>query len=134
MYRSLVACAVWLGLAFVTLGSAGDISRQVEPAQTRTRASLSPRQPQSLGDALHAAVRAGNLDEVKRSVSAGADVNARDPLGSTPLLIAAWSGNTEIVSFLLAHGALVNAARPEDNSTALRCAVLAAQADTVKLL
>jgi uncharacterized protein len=134
MYRSHFACAVWLGLALVALGSGGDVPRPAEPAQTRTRASLSPRQPQSLGDALHAAVRAGNLDEVKRLVSAGADVNARDPLGSTPLFVAAWSGNTEIASFLLAHGALVNASRPEDNSTALRCAVLAGQAETVELL
>jgi uncharacterized protein len=134
MCRSLVASAVCLGLVLITLGSAADFSSPAEPAQTAPAASLSPRQPQSLGDALHAAIRAGNLDEVKRLVFAGTDVNSPDALGSTPLVIAAWFGNTEIVSFLLVHGALVNVSRPEDRSTPLQSAVLAGQADTVKLL
>ena len=59
-------------------------------------ARAAPLRPSSLGDRLHAAVRAGNVAEVRQVLAAGADVNARDSLGGTPLLDAAWSGNLEI--------------------------------------
>ncbi len=86
------------------------------------------------GEALHAAVRSGNLSEVNRLLASGADVNAGDELGSTPLLDAAWSGNADIVRVLLQHGADVNAVHRQAGSTALEYAVLTGRVAAVKLL
>jgi len=90
-----------------------------------------PRLPAS-SELLHAAVRSGNLAEAKRLIALGADVNARDVPGNTPLLYAAWSGNAATTSFLLAHGADVNA--QQSGPAALQWAVLAGRTAAVKLL
>src|SRR5438445_7411013 len=87
-----------------------------------------------LGDRLHAAVRAGNLAETQKLLAAGADVNARDALGGTPLLDAAWAGNLEITNFLLSRGADVNARHSEAGSTALEYAVLTDRPAIVRAL
>jgi uncharacterized protein len=47
----------------------------------------------------------GHLDTVKMLVDRGADVNATDVTGWTPLHAAAYGGNPEIIRFLLSHGA-----------------------------
>jgi len=93
-----------------------------------------PKSPETPGDALHVAVRANNFPEVQRLVSAGAPVDARDPLGSTPLLDAAWEGNLDIAAFLLKHGADVNARHGEAGSTPLQYAVLTGRVPLVRLL
>jgi ankyrin repeat protein len=46
---------------------------------------------------------------VRALVQAGADVNARNNDGSTPLIVAAFLCRTDIVQHLLAHGADKNA-------------------------
>ena len=51
--------------------------------------------------ALVNAANIGNLEEVKELLKSGANVNARNYKGNTPLMAAASGGNTEIVSFLL---------------------------------
>ena len=57
------------------------------------------------------AVMSNNLAEVKRLIAAGADVNEQSPVvggpndGQTPLLVACFSGLTEIVKELVAAGA-----------------------------
>lgn len=56
-------------------------------------------------DAIFAAVRTGDLVSLRRLIEAGTDVNARDPMGSTPLLNAAWSGNLEVLDFFYSHTA-----------------------------
>src|SRR5438270_11671218 len=134
MYRSAVALAVASGLVSLSIASAAALFRPAEAAQAVAPGLLSPQHPQSLVDALHAAVRAGSLERVRELVAAGADVNARDPLGSTPLFVAAWAGNTEIASFLLVHGAAVNASRPERNATSLEAAVLTVHTELVHLM
>ena len=42
-------------------------------------------------------------------IAKGADVNAKDEFGYTPLHHAAWNGRTEIDEMLIADGADVNA-------------------------
>jgi ankyrin repeat protein len=93
-----------------------------------------PNLPESPGEALHRAVRAGNLAGVQRLIAAGAPVDARDDLGSTPLLDAAWAGKAEIADFLIQHGADVNAHHREAGSTPLQYAVLTGRPDMVSLL
>jgi hypothetical protein len=45
---------------------------------------------------IHAAAGTGNIEAVKQYIAGGADVNAEDENGVTPLLHAAGIGHTEI--------------------------------------
>jgi uncharacterized protein len=67
-------------------------------------------------------------------VAAGADVNAKHRVGSAPLHVVAWSGNIAIASFLISHGADVNALQNETGSTPLDYAVLSGTSVILKLL
>jgi hypothetical protein len=61
------------------------------------------------------------------------DINAKDAEGKTPLMIAAASGNVEIVKFLLDRDADINITEKEGN-TALMMASYSGNVETVKLL
>ena len=54
---------------------------------------------------MHTAAVFGQLEVVRALVEAGADVNARNSDGDTPLLVAAFFCRPEIVQHLLAYGA-----------------------------
>lgn len=54
---------------------------------------------------LLAAASRGDLESVKKLVDRGADVNARDPMKNTPLMLAAMGGHTDTAAFLLEKGA-----------------------------
>ncbi|MHB8425426.1 MAG: ankyrin repeat domain-containing protein [Gammaproteobacteria bacterium] len=64
------------------------------------------------------AAQSGNTAKVTRLLAHGANVNARDKYGISPLDWAAWYGYKNIVEVLLAHGANVNA-RDIDGNTPL---------------
>lgn len=55
--------------------------------------------------ALHGLVRTGELDRLRDALDAGADPNARDRWGMTPLLVAVQHGRTEAVPVLGKAGA-----------------------------
>ena len=61
------------------------------------------------------------------------DVNARNPLGDTPLHIAAVGGDGVVVSLLLKHGANIDA-RGEHGYTPLHEACEQGNTDVVKVL
>ena len=119
-------CGTTVALA-VLIFAAGQNSTSFAPR-------FAPKIPESLGENLHAAVRAGDVHAVERLVAAGAPVDARDELGSTPLLDAAWSGNNEIADFLIRHGSDINAKHGEAGSTPLQYAVLTGRPAMVRLL
>jgi len=60
-------------------------------------------------DELLEAIMDGDIERAKSLIDAGADVNARDIDGWTPLMYAALNGHTEIVELLIESGADVNA-------------------------
>ena len=63
---------------------------------------------ESSSELLIQAVRDGNIEAVKQHLDAGADVNAKDENGKTPLHRAAMHGSKEIVELLIGNGADVD--------------------------
>jgi len=59
---------------------------------------------------LFTAIRDGDVQNVRRLLDNGADVNSRDPEGNTPLIQAAFYATPECVGLLLKKGADANAA------------------------
>ena len=83
------------------------------------------------------AAAAGNLFDVQAALDAGANVNAKDRSGATPLHWAVERDDLDIVKLLLTHGADADVAnRQTDNHTPLTLALaLACQhTDIAKLL
>ncbi|HYV83174.1 MAG TPA: ankyrin repeat domain-containing protein [Pyrinomonadaceae bacterium] len=91
-----------------------------------------PRNAQT--DALFRATIEGNTDMVKSLVSSpGADVNATNERGSTPLLEAARFGHDDICRVLIAAGANLKV-KDKDGKTALMLAVQNNHDDVVRVL
>ena len=91
-----------------------------------------PRNAQT--EALFRATIEGNSDMVKSLVSSpGADVNATNERGSTPLLEAARYGHDDICRVLIAAGANLKA-KDNDGKTALMLAVQNNHDDVVRIL
>ena len=85
-------------------------------------------------DALFRATREGNTDMVKSLLSSpGANVNATDDRGSTPLLEAARFGHEDICRVLIAAGADVKA-KDKDGKSALMLAVQGDHDEVVRVL
>ena len=85
-------------------------------------------------DALFRATVEGNTDMVRSLVSSpGADVNATNDRGSTPLLEAARFGHDEICRVLIGAGANLKA-KDKDGKTALMLAVQGNHDEVVRVL
>ncbi|MFO1503060.1 MAG: ankyrin repeat domain-containing protein [Steroidobacteraceae bacterium] len=83
--------------------------------------------------ALHWAVYNDDAELVDRLVAAGADVNARNDYGATPLAQAAVVGNVRIIKRLLGAGADVESANA-DGQTALMVLSRSSNVEAAKLL
>ena len=75
----------------------------------------------------------GDLGRMKALVEQGADVNAKDEFGWTPLYWAASTGQTAAAEFLVAQGADVQA-KTKDEATPLHQAASAGEVRLVELL
>lgn len=85
-------------------------------------------------DALFRATIEGNTDMVKSLLSSpGADVNATNARGSTPLLEAARYGHDDVCRVLIAAGANLKA-KDNDGKTALMLAVQGDHDEVVRVL
>ena len=81
------------------------------------------------------------MDSVKYCVELGLDVNAADAQGYTPLMGAAWRGNNDVIQFLVAKGAKLDARNKKGwsvtdmaNGPALRSSVPMTHPETIALL
>ena len=82
---------------------------------------------------IHDAAELGDIEAIKKNLAAGADVNAKDILGCTPLFNAAFGGHKEIAELLIDAGADVNA-KDEGGDTPLDWAILQNHTETADLL
>jgi len=83
--------------------------------------------------AIHAASASGSLGIALSLIEAGAEVNAVQQAGFTPLHAAAMTGQTELVKLLLDRGADPNA-KADDGRTALAMARDAKRQAVIDLL
>ncbi|HIA62384.1 MAG TPA: ankyrin repeat domain-containing protein, partial [Planctomycetaceae bacterium] len=89
--------------------------------------------PQSAGVSLWEASRNGNVKLIKQHLAAGADVNAKDEDGNTPLHEAAGAGHKEIVELLIKAGADIDAP-DQDGASPLQRANKGGHKEIAKLL
>jgi ankyrin repeat protein len=88
-----------LAKALELTGRSDESSRLIEKAK-RLNPHVSP---------LHAAVKKSNLEDVKRLIADGTNVNIEDYYGASPLHIAANNGHAEIAALLVNAGADIEA-------------------------
>jgi hypothetical protein len=89
--------------------------------------------PANLGSGLLDAARQGDVRGVRGLLEDGADVNARDGAGRTPLLAAVLAGHADLVELLLKAGADPNLADAR-GMTPLRAAEAAGKTDIAATL
>ncbi|MCB9770688.1 MAG: ankyrin repeat domain-containing protein [Candidatus Omnitrophica bacterium] len=83
---------------------------------------------------LHTAVRRGLTEDVERLLNEGSDPNESDDNGYAPLHFAAWKGDEEIASALIAAGATLEAHHPPYGETPLLIAIQSDEVDLVNFL
>ncbi len=76
----------------------------------------------------------GHLDLLQLLIDKGADVNARDEEGASPLDDAAWFGSLDTVAILLAHGARLNETEPKTGATPINEAAYKGRARLVQYM
>ncbi len=101
--------------------------------QEKVAAPSNPPTSQPLGEWLILAAKRGNVKEVERILSAGADADYRGMWGMTPLIWTASKGHNKVAELLLARGADVNV-KANNQSTALMWACFSGHDDMVRLL
>lgn len=84
-------------------------------------------------ETLREAAENGDLTDVKRHLKRGADVNARDNFGETPLFLAVFKGHKDVAELLIAKGAMVNV-KAKNNATPLHYAAMQGHTDVAELL
>jgi uncharacterized protein len=99
-----------------------DVWSQVMAVPPHGRLEYNKAIPHGADTALLFAARAGDLESAKLLVAAGANVNDADAWGVSAAVMAAHSGFTDIVEFLLDKGANVNA--DAAGFTALHAAIM----------
>ena len=114
-----VDCADWNTAAFFEAAEISDVMRCLQ-------AGADP-------NVLPLAALSGNAGAVKVLLEAGADLEARNERGTTPLHKAALRGNAETVTVLLEAGADLEA-RNERGTTPLHMAALGETAEAVTVL
>ena len=117
--KNPVAVSILLAISLLIAACAQRSTTPVRNAQT---------------DALFRATIEGNTDMVKSLLSSpGADVNATNARGSTPLLEAARYGHDDVCRVLIAAGANLKA-KDNDGKTALMLAVQGDHDEVVRVL
>ncbi len=125
-HPSLVAATIVLLLAVLTVPTTFVLAARAQEKP--------PAEQEAISKSLCQAAKDGDLEQVKKLIAAGADVNAGDERGQTPLHFAARGGYDQIARLLIAQGADVNVSMERGPWTPLLDAALAGHAKVVKVL
>jgi len=106
-----IAAVVLVGCGEAQQSAPAPEAKLVEPVAEVAQPEPLPEPPTAKAPdiSIHEAAANGNIEAVKQHIAAGADVNAKDNWGWTPLHYAALKGHKEIAELLIAKGADVNA-------------------------
>ncbi len=110
--------------------SRDELIQMLDEALAEAQSASSPASPSA---SLHRAALEGDLPAIRRHIEDGTNLNARDPSGASPLIIAATFGQTEVARALIEAGADVNQ-QNSDGSTALHTAALFCRTEIVQAL
>ncbi len=88
-------------IAAVVLVGCGESQQSASAPKTKPE----PPTAKAADISIRQAAYDGNIEAVKQAITDGADVNAKNDFGSTPLIAAALEGHKEIVELLTAAGA-----------------------------
>jgi len=104
----IIICLLCISASIAACGTAA-ANRADDIARIRTRIdsgeAINKKDPGSGRTLLHDAVSSQAADLVKSAVGKGADINAADKEGCTPLILAVKSNDGQIANFLLEKGA-----------------------------
>lgn len=92
------------------------------------------RQPSTGSTPLFIACMWGDTKTAQLLIDYGADVNARNFRGETPLHAAAWEGKIDAMRLLIREGAYLEMPSTPDRKTALHEAVYKGNMETIRLL
>jgi ankyrin repeat protein/mono/diheme cytochrome c family protein len=95
---------------------------QLQPFSPRTVRAGDPREAKSIAPELVTAIRDADAQAVRKLIENGADVNARDAEGNTPLILASFYAGPQCVELLLENGADPNAANRSGVTALIRAA------------
>lgn len=103
------------------------------PAMDRPR--IKSTRPAVVSDpySIFKAAERGNLKMIQNMIANRIDINQRDNLGNTPLIIAAVNGRTDVMNALIRAGAQKDIKNDADES-AIFAAINAGQVDSVRTL
>jgi ankyrin repeat protein len=95
---------------------------QSQPPSPRTVGAGDQPEAKPIPADLVTAIRNADAQAVRKSLDNGADVNARDAEGNTPLILASFYAGAECVALLIEKGADVNAANKAGATVLIRAA------------
>ena len=92
---------------------------QASPAANENEPDKPLPPPARIQELLFDAARLGRIDVLPALLIAGADIEARDPQGYTPLILASYNGQAKATDLLLAQGASPDAPDRTRGNTSL---------------
>ena len=114
----------WLMAALLAMAAlAGPAQSQVAPSAAEAARYTG----------VHAAAHKGDLVQLKKLLASGASVNARDPFGRTPLHVATFARQPEVIRALALAGANLELLE-NDRYDAVTVAAVADDEDTLRVL